>query len=168
MCGVGRVFLVGCPEPVLANHCFPWYYESSNYKSFVSTGDGLLSLSGRQDDIMPYNGTKYGCRFSSATKIQTKRAVFVVLLGRFGIDIYAQDENNDNAWRWFGTSGGAAQRANSHESFLGLRPLPGNKPRKYTVYFPTHIPVTSLQIGATPLLLPFCWSMRDPSLSRQT
>jgi hypothetical protein len=75
VCGVGRVFLVGCPEPVLANHCFPWYYESSSYKSFLSTGDGLLSLSGRQDDIMPYNGTKNGCRFPPATTAQTKRAV---------------------------------------------------------------------------------------------
>jgi len=82
----------------------------------------MLSLKGRQDDIMPYNG-------------------------RFGIDIYAQDEHNANAWRWFGTSGGAAQRASSQEEFLSLRPLPENEPRKYTVYFPTHIPVSSLQIG---------------------
>ena len=67
--------------------------------------------------------------------------------GRFGIDIYAQDEHNANAWRWFGTSGGAAQRASSQEPFLSLRPLPNNEPRKYTVYFPTHIPVSSLQIG---------------------
>lgn len=83
---------------------------------------GLLSLTGRQDDIMPYNG-------------------------RFGIDIYAQDENNGNSWRWFGTSAGAAQRSSSQEQFQSLRPLPDNKPRKYTVYFPTHIPVSSLQIG---------------------
>jgi hypothetical protein len=91
--------------------------------------------------------------FHRQQQLKQNAPLFVVFPGRFGIDIYAQDENNDNAWRWFGTSGGAAQRANSHESFLGLRPLPGNKPRKYTVYFPTHIPVTSLQIGATPLLL---------------
>ena len=79
-------------------------------------------FTGRQDDIMPYNG-------------------------RFGIDIHAQDDKNGNAWRWFGTSGGAAQNQESHESFSGLRPLPDGSPRKFTLYFPTHIPVTSVQIG---------------------
>jgi hypothetical protein len=87
-----------------------------------SLGDGLLSLAGRQDDIMPYNG-------------------------RFGIDIYAEDDHNSNVWRWFGTSAGAAQHALSAERFAGLRPLPDGSARKYTVFFPTHIAVSSLQIG---------------------
>ena len=94
-----------------------------------SATNSMLSLSGRQDDIMPYNG-------------------------RFGIDVHAQDAANGDAWRWIATSGGGSMRANST---LTLDGLPAGS-RKYTVYFPTHIPVSSLQIGVPEesKLTPYC------------
>lgn len=88
-----------------------------------SIGTGLLSLTGGQDDIMPYNG-------------------------RFGIDIYAEDESNGGAWRWFQTSGGGAQQVNETMQLNRLTgPTDAHGERKFTVYFPTHIAVDSLKVG---------------------
>eukprot|EP00040_Diaphanoeca_grandis_P025499 m.141305 g.141305 ORF g.141305 m.141305 type:complete len:818 (-) comp30178_c0_seq1:182-2635(-) len=85
-----------------------------------SIGDGLTSLTGNQDDIMAYNG-------------------------RFGIDVYARDSNNDGKWRWFSTSGSGSQ-SQSEKMSLTVNPTAAGG-RDYTVYFPTHIAVTSLKIG---------------------
>jgi hypothetical protein len=82
----------------------------------------MLSLTGRQDDIMSYNG-------------------------RFGIDVYAEDEHNGGKWRWFQTSAGGSQHAHETMQLENLRPLADGSPRKYTVYFPTHIPVDSLTVA---------------------
>ena len=83
---------------------------------------GMLSLAGRQDDIMSYNG-------------------------RFGIDVYAEDEHNGGKWRWFQTSAAGSQLADETMQLRNLQPLADGRPRKFTVYFPTHIPVDSLTVG---------------------
>ena len=92
---------------------------------------GSLALGSRQDDIMPWNG-------------------------RFGIDVYAADEveedSDGNQWRWFATSGGGSEQEHEMLSFANLKvhKVPSSSAtnkRAFTVHFPTHIAVDSLQIG---------------------
>ena len=82
-----------CPSGVLAR--FSTDATSVTIKvDRHSIGDGMLSLTGRQDDIMSYNG-------------------------RFGIDVYAEDEHNAGKWRWFQTSTSGSQRVRPLGRYFG-------------------------------------------------
>jgi hypothetical protein len=66
--------------------------------------------------------------------------------GRFGIDLYASDDANGGAWRWFATSGSSANHENETVSVGPFPPLVGSQSRHFTIFFPTHIAIDSLKV----------------------
>eukprot|EP00041_Stephanoeca_diplocostata_P023196 m.565100 g.565100 ORF g.565100 m.565100 type:complete len:818 (+) comp22240_c0_seq1:34-2487(+) len=66
--------------------------------------------------------------------------------GRFGIDLYARDTATQS-WRWFTTSASGAQSSNESLAVDFLPPNPTGALRQFTIIFPTHIPVTGVQVG---------------------
>lgn len=77
--------------------------------------------------------------------------------GRFGIDLYASDENNGGAWRWFDTSKSGSEQESETLIAGPFPPLTTSPSRAFTVFFPTHIAVDSLRVRvpASATLVPY-------------
>eukprot|EP00051_Salpingoeca_urceolata_P000226 m.33204 g.33204 ORF g.33204 m.33204 type:complete len:819 (+) comp10314_c0_seq1:107-2563(+) len=96
-------------------------FQSDADQIFINIVRNLTTHDKLQDDIMPFNG-------------------------RFGADVYAQDEAT-GAWRWFQTSTGGSQSANEMLRLSDMPPLAAGAVRNYTVYLPTHAVVTDVRVG---------------------